>query len=168
MKLICCAAASLDGFIADAAGSSSFVSPADVKQFKDLVAATGTLIVGRRAFEQWHQQNPLPQVHTYVLTKDASLSGDNEAIRFVAGGVLEVMRQLQEDGRAHAVLWGGGQVNGAFAAKDLIDEARISLYPLILGQGVPLMGGYQGQLRLQLQKAYTLPDGVVRGHYAVN
>lgn len=168
MRLIWYPAVSLDGLITDAQGSSDFVTADDTKQFGRLVNQAGAIIVGRRTFDQYHQpDNPFPKAKTYVLTQNPRLASSDPAVNYICGSPLELMRRLHTDGHAVAVLSGGGQINGLFARANLIDEAWVSLYPLILGAGTPLLGGYQGSLRLTLRDGFRLPGGVVHNRYDV-
>lgn len=168
MRIIWYPAVSLDGYITDAKGSSDFVTPEDTRQFAKLVGQAGALIVGRRTFDQYHQpKNPFPKAKTYVVTQNHRLTSEDPAIIYVSGGPLELMRRLHQDGHAYAVLSGGGQINGLFAAANLIDEAWVSVYPLIHGAGVPLLGGYHGPLKLSLREGFMMPSGVVHSRYDV-
>jgi dihydrofolate reductase len=167
MKLIWYPAVSLDGYITDHTGSSDFVAPEDTRQFAKLVNSSGAIIVGRRTFDQYHRPNPFPRARTYVLTQDPRLASDDPAVVYIAGGPLEVMRRLHQDGYVTAVLSGGGETNGLFASKGLIDEAWVSLYPQVHGAGVPLLGNYRGTLRLTLKEGFMLPGGIVHNRYDV-
>jgi dihydrofolate reductase len=167
MKILWYPAVSLDGYVADTTGSSDFVTPEDTIQFGKLVNATGAIIVGRRTYDQYHRPNPFPKARTYVLTANDKLRSDDPAIVYVTGGPMEIMRRLHQDGRTVAVLSGGGATSGAFAAKGLIDEAWISVYPLVLGGGTRLLGGYQGAMRFGLREGFMLPGGIIHNRYEV-
>jgi dihydrofolate reductase len=167
MKIIWYPAVSLDGFITDARGSSDFVTAEDTRQFGKLVNSTGAIIVGRRTFDQYHRPNPFPKARTYVVTANDKLASDDPAVVYITGGPMEVMRRLHQDGRTVAILSGGGQTNGLFASKGLIDEAWISVYPLLLGHGVSVLGQYQGAMRLILREGFMLPGGIIHNRYEV-
>jgi dihydrofolate reductase len=168
MKIIWYPAVSLDGYVADARGRSDFVSAEDEREFSKLVNATGAIIVGRRTYDQYHRpQNPFPKARTYVLTQSTDASSDDPAVVYVSGGPLEMMRRLHSDGRTVAVLSGGGTTSGLFAGKGLIDEAWISLYPLILGAGTRVLGEYQGTMRFMFKEGFMLPGGIVHNRYDV-
>ena len=168
MKLIWYPSVSLDGLIADSTGRSDFVTEADERQFAKLVHSAGALVVGRRTFAQYHQpRNPFPKVTTYVLTTDIHLRSDDPAVVYVTGGPMEVMRRLHADSRLITVLSGGGQTSGLFAAKGLIDEAWISINPLVMGAGTPMLGDYRGTLRLDWREGFMLPGGIVHNRYEV-
>ncbi|MDB5178794.1 MAG: dihydrofolate reductase [Patescibacteria group bacterium] len=168
MKLIWYPAVSLDGYIADARGSSDFVTPEDDRQFTKLAVSAGAVVVGRRTFDQYRGQNyPIPGTTTYILTRNRDILSYDPAIVYVTGGPMELMRRLHDDGHATAVLSGGGQINGLFAEANFIDEAWISVYPIILGAGTPLLGSYKGSLRLAFRAGYAFPGGVVHNRYEV-
>ena len=168
MKIIWYPATSLDGFIADDAGKADWVTDDDAGAFDELVKTSGAVIVGRRIFDQYYGQlYPAAHAKTYVLTLDPKRVSADQRVEYIHGGPLEVMRALDSDGRTQAVLSGGGEVNGLFAAANLIDEAWMSVYPLILGTGTRLLGSYHGRLKLTLQQGYALPGGVVHNRYVV-
>lgn len=167
MKLIWYPAVSLDGYIADVQGDSSFVSAADDKQFSKLINSTGALVVGRRTYDQYHHPNPYPKAHTYVVTQNTQLVSDDPAVTYVTGGPMEVMRRLHDDRFTVAVLSGGGLTSGLFAQANLIDEAWISIYPLMLGEGTRLLGDHRGRMKLKLKEGYALPGGIIHNRYEV-
>ena len=168
MKIIWYPAVSLDGFIAGPGGNSDWVTDDDAGLFDELVSSSRAVIVGRTTFDQYRGQLfPARGAKTYVVTADDRLVSDDPSFEYVTGGALEVMRSLGHDNQTQAVLAGGGQVNGLFAAANLIDEAWISVYPLILGAGTRLLGNYEGRLKLTLQQGYALPGGVVHNRYDV-
>lgn len=168
MRLIWYPAVTLDGFIATAEGNSDWVIPDDDRLFTQLVQSAGAIVMGRRTFDQYHSHgNPFPKAKTYVLTNNHHLASNDPAVAFVTGGPLEVMRRLHADGYQQAVLSGGGDTNGLFARAGLIEEAWISVYPLTLGAGIPLFGGYPTALRLTLIETRELPGGVTHHRYEV-
>ena len=70
------------------------------------------------------------------------------------------------DGNETWLVLGGGGLFAAFAAADLIDLWIVTVIPVMLGGGVPLLpaGGdsYEG---LELVESRTLPGGCVQLHY---
>jgi dihydrofolate reductase len=167
MKIIWYPAATLDGYIADTRGRSDWVSAQDNQAFASLARDSGAVIVGRRTFDQYQGQNLVPGAHTYVLTHNPALGSDDPDVTYIVGGALEAMRRLHAAGHAQAVLAGGGDTSGSFAKANLIDEAWISFYPLILGAGTKLLGSHQGSMRLTPRESLAMAGGVNHHRYEV-
>ncbi|MFC4870985.1 dihydrofolate reductase family protein [Negadavirga shengliensis] len=48
---------------------------------------------------------------------------------------------------------------------NMIDEYRLAIHPVILGEGVPLFNEIKRGIGLSLKKVQTSPSGVVLLHY---
>jgi len=59
------------------------------------------------------------------------------------------------------IAWGGATFAGALAAGDLIDEYRLLVQPLVLGQGQALFGQLAASRHLDLVEARAFSSGVV-------
>jgi len=88
-------------------------------------------------------------------------------VRYVGGEILAIIRQIEAAGFASAVLSGGGNTNGRFAKAQAIDEIIASIYPLVLGTGLPVFGKWQVQLSLELIGTRRLGAGVIHNRYKV-
>ena len=78
----------------------------------------------------------------------------------VARGDLsaEVAHLKAQPGKDIRVL-GGASLAQGLAARGLVDEYRLMVCPVALGQGVPLFSGLSGPLDLQLVSARTFGSG---------
>lgn len=59
------------------------------------------------------------------------------------------------------VLFAGATLAAAFVDLDLIDEYRLMIHPIVLGQGLPLFDRIAGERALKLVRAKTFSSGVV-------
>ena len=75
----------------------------------------------------------------------------------VAGEVARMKRQAGKD----LVLFAGAGIAATFMNLDLVDEYRLMVHPVALGAGIPLFGGLERELALELVSARSLPSGVV-------
>jgi dihydrofolate reductase len=60
---------------------------------------------------------------------------------------------------------GGGGIIASFLDEGVIDEFIISVVPLFIGKGIPLIAPSHRRVLLRSMKAF--PDGVVQLHYEV-
>ena len=60
---------------------------------------------------------------------------------------------------------GGADLAAAFMRDDLIDEYRIYVHPVLIGQGKPLFPASAGKIDLLLLDTHTFGNGVVLLHY---
>jgi dihydrofolate reductase len=103
-------AMTLDGFIANHEGDSSWVTKEDEELFVKEVQKAGCVIVGNTTFRQYEDIiYPIAGATTFVCTSqpDAQRIASN-GVMYVGGEVQEIMRQIEDAGFASAVLSGGG------------------------------------------------------------
>lgn len=149
-------ATSLDGFIATADDSLDWLLSQDVDAegpfgYKDFIAGIGALVMGATTYdwilrhhvakgEAWPYDIPAwvmthrgPETFTPVPGAD---------IRFAAGEVRPVHTALTE-AAAGRDIWvvGGGDLAAQFARAGLLDDLTVSVAPVTLGAGRPLLPG---------------------------
>ncbi|MEZ4770174.1 MAG: dihydrofolate reductase family protein [Caldilineales bacterium] len=181
-KTIFYTAASLDGFIADAANSLDWlhqfedVEGNDYGQFIDDI---GALAMGSTTY-QWvldnHVRPGTPEEQPWPYTQPAwvfssrDLPAINGAdIRFVRGDVRPVHAEMVR-AAAGKNIWivGGGDLAGQFYDHGLLDELIITVAPVTLGGGAPLLPRPIASPPLRLFSAAPWSGGTfVRLHYQV-
>jgi dihydrofolate reductase len=80
-------------------------------------------------------------------------------------GTLDDVAALREGDGWH-VFFGGPATAAELMGRDLIDEYRLFVHPVALGDGAPLFGGLSERLGLRLTGARTFDDTVVALEYA--
>jgi dihydrofolate reductase len=55
----------------------------------------------------------------------------------------------------------------SFLDEDLIDEFIITVVPIFIGEGIPLIAPRHLNVPLKLRSAKPFPDGVVQVHYDI-
>lgn len=91
---------------------------------------------------------------TFVFSSRALPRVPDADIRLVSGGVREQWSQIR-DAAGSGDVWivGGGDLAGQFADEGLLDEIRLSLAPVTLCEGKPLLPRVLGADRLRLVDA---------------
>lgn len=77
-----------------------------------------------------------------------------------------VIRLRKSDGR-NIWLMGGGGLIASFLDADAIDEFIVSIVPVFIGEGIPLIAPRHRHTPLSLRSVTPFPDGVVQVHYEV-
>ncbi len=164
-------ATSLDGFIADEHDSLDWLFEADrasrdaEDRFGALFAGVGAFAMGRTTYEwildheqlleqpaNWRQM--YGEVPCWVFSHRDLPPIPGADLRFVSGEVAPVHEQLAAAADDRAIwLVGGGDLVGQFADAGLLDEIIVSVAPVTLGAGAPLLPRRLTGLRLQSVEA---------------
>jgi dihydrofolate reductase len=64
-------------------------------------------------------------------------------------------------------MMGGGEIIASFLDEGAIDEFVVTVMPVFIGDGVPLIGRRQREVPLRLRSSRSFRDGAVQNHYEV-
>jgi dihydrofolate reductase len=118
-------------------------------------AVVGAAIVGRRTFDlgvgRWGG-TPWPGVPAFVVTHRTrkDLPGDNGGT-FAFDGLEAAARRARDAAGDKDVLVLGAHVAGGLLRAGLLDEVRLHLVPVLMGEGTPLFVGVT-HLRFRVAK----------------
>jgi dihydrofolate reductase len=88
-------------------------------------------------------------------------------VEFVNQAIGPFMSRLREQPGKDIWLMGGGEIIASFLDEHAIDEFIISVVPVFIGEGIPLIAGRHCQVPLALLSTERFEDGVVQLHYGV-
>ncbi|MCO5244130.1 MAG: dihydrofolate reductase family protein [Anaerolineae bacterium] len=174
-------ATSLDGFIADAANSLGWLDQfegVDGSDYEEFIEAVGALAMGSTTY-QWlldhhirpgtPEQQPWPYSQPAWVFSSRDLPAiDGADIRFVRGDVRPVYGEMvQAAGGKNVWIVGGGDLAGQFYDHGLLDELIITVAPVTLGSGAPLLPRVIASPPLRLLSATAWGKTFVRLHYQV-
>lgn len=160
-------ASSIDGFIAGENDDISDFIPggSGVEKYQNDLQNFSTVIMGRRTYEFGYQyglepgQPAYPHMEHHIFSK--SLVLDN-----LATGVhieplsIQRINEIKESATTDIYLCGGGIFAGWLLELGLIDQLKIKLNPILLGNGIKLFGNYTGGAKWQLIKSESFDDGL--------
>lgn len=163
-------AASLDGYIAGLQGEFDWIPHDPSVDFATLFAKVDTVLLGRRTFELIGAAGTgLWSAGTRIYVFSRTLQPDaHPGITVVAGDAAQVVAGLRaEAGAGEIWLFGGGVLFQSLLAAGQVDVVEITIVPVLLGGGVPLLaaGGPRALLTLVETRAY--PTGMVSLSYAL-
>ena len=178
-RLILYMSMSLDGFAARRDGVIEWLGDAQPhaahrqRAVAELLGQTGTLVLGRRGAQEMAQawpssesptgrlMNSLPKVVFSSTITDLEWSNTRVTDR----PVEEEIPELKGEPGMDIVVFGGVSFARSLAAHGLIDEYRINVQPVALGDGLPLLHGLGGPQRLELVSSTTWADGPMTHTY---
>lgn len=154
------ATVSVDGFMAESDGGMDWmngfsVAPED-KQVVEAICADIGAVVGGANKTQTIEEGEIPyggflQVPVYLLTHSAHepVERDGTRFTFVVDDIEDAVRCAQADAGEKWVSLLGGSIARQCLALDLVDEIRLHVVPIALGEGIPLLAGLDRQVRLE-------------------
>ena len=179
MKISVYIAVSLDGYIARADGGLDWlpqpgdpgIDPDEDYGYAAFMADVDTLVMGRNTFEtvlgfgvEWpYEGTPLVVLSNRPVTIPPELTGKVSAM---GGTPAEIAAALAAQGVQHIYLDGGVTIQ-AFLRAGLVDEMIITTIPVLLGDGLPLFGPLDEDIRLQHRETRGWANGMVQSHYEI-
>jgi dihydrofolate reductase len=165
---------SLDGLVArpgryGAGGWGTPPEDAALKQRKlDLIREADAHLMGRNTYEEmagfWptsddayaEPMNTIPKVVFSTSLEHA----DWAATRIARGKLRDEIAQLKQEATGSLIAWGGAAFAQSLTRLGLIDEYRLVLHPVALGEGLPLFRGLEAPLQLDLVEATAYESGL--------
>jgi dihydrofolate reductase len=137
--------------------------------YRDLVNETGAVILGRRtydnALEPWGGKGPLGEVPCFVLTHEPP-TGADPVFTFVTDGVEGALARAQQAAGDKRIGLMGANVDQQFLAAGLVDEIRIHVINVLLGEGRRLFDRFPQRIELE-QTSVSETEGVTHIEYRV-
>lgn len=161
-------AMSLDGFITDSQERFDWILDDDTVDFAALFARVDTYILGRRTYETVLANGAPPwtsSARVYVVSRTLP-EGTRDGVHVVRDDPVALAKSLRhEDGDGEIWLFGGGQLFGALLAAGQVDTVELTVVPVLLGGGVPVVSVLPERVPLTLEHTHVYPSGMVALHY---
>jgi dihydrofolate reductase len=163
-------AVSLDGFIAGPNGEADWISIDPEIDFAALLGQYDTLLIGRRTFMAMvasGQAEPMPGFSTYVFSRTLRQQ-DYPGFTIVSDDAGRVVQALRERPGKDIALFGGGMLFRSLLDAGQVDTVEVSLIPVLLGDGIPLLPPPYGKIGLKLLNQKVLKTtGTISLEYAI-
>jgi dihydrofolate reductase len=170
-KVILVMSMSIDGVVAapnDAQGLSPVREDPELKALKlDWLSQAGCHIMGRSTYlamaSHWPSSddpyavpmNALPKVVFSRTLTEAPW----ETSRIASGYLGEEIAGLKREPGGDIIAWGGAAFAHALLAANLIDEYRLVVHPVLVGDGLSIFGRFPGPIDLRLSRVQTFDTG---------
>ncbi len=128
-----------------------------------------TTLLGRKTYEVSLRMGAKfdSKSRTVVFSRHAPPADAPSGVEFVNGAIGRFVRRLREQPGKDIWLMGGGELIASFLDEQAIDEFVISVAPVFIGDGIPLIAPRHRHVPLDLQSVERFDDGLVQLHYRV-
>jgi dihydrofolate reductase len=150
-------AISLDGYIAGPNGETDWIIMDPEIDFAAMFAQYDTLLIGRKTFLAMGDQGqqPMPGITSYVFSTTLRQE-DHPHVTVVADAAGEAVRRLREQPGKDIALFGGAALFRTLLDAGQVDTVEVSLIPVLLGAGIPLMPPPYAPVALRLTSQKVL------------
>lgn len=168
----------LDGFFEGLNGNLDwFVVDEEFFDYvNEMFKSVDTILFGRKTYQMmesyWpaaedndptitHLMNKLPKI---VFTKTLEKAEWNNS-KIIRENLEEEIHEMKKLPGKDMVIFGSGDIVSFLTNRGLIDEYRIILNPVILGEGNPMFKNINDKVKLNLFKTKKLKSGVIILYY---
>jgi len=168
-KVIVHIAASADGYIARPDGDLDWLTsrpaPPGFYGMNAFMKTIDTLLLGRKTYEVSLSLGGKfdPKTKTIVFSHNPPPPDAPAGVEFVNGAIGPIVSGLRLQPGKDMWLMGGGELIASF----LDDKFVVSVIPVFIGDGIPLIARRHRHTRLDLQSVERFDDGLVQLHYRV-
>jgi len=165
---------SLDGFIAKKDGSVSWLESSDSyekgvsgEDAEEFLKTIDCFVLGSRTYETalalgW----PYGDVPTIVLSH-RDLPAARESVVFYSGDLNKLVNERLKRSYKNIWLVGGSALVRDFIRLKLADDIRLSIVPIIIGDGTPFLDHIGQEQSLHLKDVTAYRDGMVELWYEI-
>lgn len=164
--------ASVDGFIARANGGLDWLPAGggEPHGYDEFMASVDAIVIGRNTFEIVLGFDPWPYGDKRVVV----LSSRPLDLSVVRGGRVEqragdpatIIADLAADGAPNLYIDGGITIQH-FLRAGVIERLIVTRVPVLIGEGIPLFGSLDRDIRLSHVATRSYPSGLVQSDYRI-
>jgi dihydrofolate reductase len=167
-------ACSIDGFIAKKDGDIDWLTNIPNEDnndygFGEFMKRVDGILMGRRTFEkvmemdlkEWPYSKPVFILSSTLKAIPDNLRGKAEIVN---GSLKHILSTLKNNG-INNIYVDGGKTIQSFLKNDLIDEMIISVISILLGEGIPLFGEINREIKFALEKSEYINENIVMNYY---
>ena len=149
---------SLDGSIADANDGFDWIITDPDIDFEELSSQFDTNIMGRRTSKVVGGGSPSNSGDRQIVFSNSLKQSEHANLNIVGENWVVAVRSLRDEPGKDIWLFGGGRLFGSLCNEGLVDTVEVSILPVLLGGGVPLVAGLSSHVKLILKEQQTFEE----------
>lgn len=164
---------SADGYIARPDGDLDWLTsrpkPTGFYGMAAFMRSIDTRLIGRKTFEISRRLGARfdSATRTIVFSRQARPVDAPSSVEFVTDQIGPFVSRLREQPGKDIWLMGGGELIASCLDAEVIDEFVLTVTPVFIGDGIPLIARRHRQTSLELQSVERFEDGAVQLRYLV-
>jgi len=170
---------SLDGFIAKKDNSVSWMDSGSVyeagvsiseEEATTFLKTIDCYVLGSRTYEHALELGwPYGDTPTVVVTgREWPTASTRKTVEFYSGDLKTLVNLKLAPRYRNIWLVGGARLCQRFLELGLVDEIRLTIAPVLLGEGLPLFGGSLAEKRWNLKNVVAFKNGFVELSYSAS
>ena len=160
-------ATSLDGYIAGKNGDISkfMLGGEGVEKYQKDLLDFQTVIMGRNTYEFGYQyglqpgQPAYPHMEHHIFSNSLEIEQLSEQVH-IEKLEIERVEEIRQHAKTDIYLCGGGQFAAWLLEHGMIDQLKLKLNPIVLGEGVKLFGHTSTTASWKLIEKESFSDGL--------
>lgn len=172
-------AVTLDGFVEGKNGEIDWCIMDPEMEFTNFLNRIDTILYGRKSYDLWGEYHAseeseaekelwelIQSKEKYVFSR--TQKGLHSKAIYINDNILEEVNKLKNMPGKDIWLYGGASLITTFVNLGLVDEFRLSVHPVVLGEGRPLFVDIKKRFNLKLVNSRTFSSGVVQLIYDID
>ena len=166
-------ATSADGYIARSDGDLEWLTsrpaPEGFYGMNAFMKSIDTKVLGRKTYEVSLRMGARfdGRNRSIVFSRQSPPADAPPGVEFANEPIAAFVDRLREEPGKDIWLMGGGEIIASFLDEDAIDEFVISVVPVFIGDGIPLIAPRHRHVHLDLDSVERFEDGLVQMRYRV-
>ncbi len=166
-------ATSADGYIARPDGDLEWLTsrpaPKGFYGMNTFMRSIDTKLLGRKTYDVSLRMGAKfdSNSRNIVFSRHAPPAHPPSGVEFVNGAIGPFVGRLREQPGKDIWLMGGGELIASFLDEHAIDEFVISVVPVFIGDGIPLIARRHRHVLMDLHSVERFEDGLVQLRYHV-
>lgn len=160
-------ACSLDGYIADMAGKTTWIVDEPAIDFGALFDQFDTLLMGRSTYEELANDSDDFWGKTVLVFSHTLRQKDHPKVTVVSSDAQSILNRMRSQPGKDIWLFGGGKLFQSLLALGCVDTVEPAIIPILLGGGRPLLPTPALKHRLILTAQRVFPSGIVWLDYTI-
>jgi dihydrofolate reductase len=167
-------ATSADGYIARPDGDIEWLTsrpaPKGFYGMSAFVRSIDTKLLGRKTYDASLRMGATfdSKSRHVVFSRHAPPADAPPGVEFASGAIGPFVSRLREQPGKDIWLMGGGELIASFLDERAIDQFVVSVVPVFIGDGIPLIARRHRHVPLDLRSVERFEDGLVQLHYRVH